>query len=344
MVGAGIVLRGRRRSGRRRWCSRSCCLAVNWFGDSLDGTLARVRQHERPRYGFYVDHVLDAVGILFVVGGLFAGGFASILPAAALSDRLLPAEHRDRAGHARARHVPDLVLEVRTDRAPAAAGGGHAAAAQLAVEHDRRTSLPAVRHRPGGRGGRDPDHVRRRSGAEHEEALRAGAAAAATGSCRKPWSSARASQRGSRPQAGQICVASGFSRKAAAVVDMIHLMVLAAVDDLLFSSKIRATAKQAGVELIFARSPQEVLDQAKAQKPALVIFDLNSGKTDPVATIAALKADPALSAIARPRVRVARAHRAHRLGAERGRRSGAAAVRVRGQPRRDPAVLAERSP
>ena len=36
------------------------CLAVNWFGDSLDGTLARVRNHQRPRYGFYVDHVVDA--------------------------------------------------------------------------------------------------------------------------------------------------------------------------------------------------------------------------------------------------------------------------------------------
>lgn len=58
------------------------CLALNWFGDSLDGTLARVRHHERPRYGFYVDHVLDAVGILFVVGGLFLGGFTTILPAA----------------------------------------------------------------------------------------------------------------------------------------------------------------------------------------------------------------------------------------------------------------------
>jgi phosphatidylglycerophosphate synthase len=58
------------------------CLAINWFGDSLDGTLARVRRHERPRYGFYVDHVLDAIGILFVVGGLFAGGFVSLLPAA----------------------------------------------------------------------------------------------------------------------------------------------------------------------------------------------------------------------------------------------------------------------
>ena len=72
------------RSGRSGSGSgpRRRCLAVNWFGDSLDGTLARVRKHERPRYGFYVDHVLDAIGILFVVGGLFAGGFASILPAA----------------------------------------------------------------------------------------------------------------------------------------------------------------------------------------------------------------------------------------------------------------------
>ncbi len=53
-------------------------LVVNWFGDSLDGTLARVRSHERPRYGFYVDHVLDAVGILFVIGGLVLGGFMSL--------------------------------------------------------------------------------------------------------------------------------------------------------------------------------------------------------------------------------------------------------------------------
>ena len=50
-------------------------LAVNWFGDSLDGTLARVRHQERPRYGFYVDHVLDVVGILLLFSGLVAGGF-----------------------------------------------------------------------------------------------------------------------------------------------------------------------------------------------------------------------------------------------------------------------------
>lgn len=52
-------------------------LALNWFGDSLDGTLARVRKHERPRYGFYVDHVLDAAGILVLMVGLSLGGFMS---------------------------------------------------------------------------------------------------------------------------------------------------------------------------------------------------------------------------------------------------------------------------
>jgi DNA-binding NarL/FixJ family response regulator len=74
-------------------------------------------------------------------------------------------------------------------------------------------------------------------------------------------------------------------------------MVLVAVDDLLFSSKIRATARQAGVDLTFARSPGEIVSQARAIKPALVIFDLNSGKTDPLDTIAALKADPELAGI-----------------------------------------------
>ncbi len=49
-------------------------LIVNWFGDSLDGTLARVRRRERPRYGYYVDHVLDAVGFAAVMGGLVLGG------------------------------------------------------------------------------------------------------------------------------------------------------------------------------------------------------------------------------------------------------------------------------
>jgi phosphatidylglycerophosphate synthase len=52
-------------------------LAVNWFGDSLDGTVARFRNQQRPRYGFYVDHVIDAFGILFLFGGMGFSGYMS---------------------------------------------------------------------------------------------------------------------------------------------------------------------------------------------------------------------------------------------------------------------------
>ncbi|MGC1107023.1 MAG: CDP-alcohol phosphatidyltransferase family protein [Candidatus Acidiferrales bacterium] len=50
-------------------------LALNWFGDSLDGTLARVRNCQRPRYGFYVDHMIDSVGAIFLMGGLASSGY-----------------------------------------------------------------------------------------------------------------------------------------------------------------------------------------------------------------------------------------------------------------------------
>ena len=46
------------------------CLLLNWLGDSLDGTVARVRQKLRPRYGFYVDHMVDALAALFLLLGL----------------------------------------------------------------------------------------------------------------------------------------------------------------------------------------------------------------------------------------------------------------------------------
>ena len=51
------------------------CLAVNWLGDSLDGTLARVRQQQRPRYGFYVDHMVDGFGAVAMMGGLAFSGY-----------------------------------------------------------------------------------------------------------------------------------------------------------------------------------------------------------------------------------------------------------------------------
>jgi len=51
------------------------CLAVNWLGDSLDGTLARVRQQQRLRYGFYVDHMIDSLGAVAMMGGLALSGY-----------------------------------------------------------------------------------------------------------------------------------------------------------------------------------------------------------------------------------------------------------------------------
>jgi phosphatidylglycerophosphate synthase len=57
-------------------------LAVNWFGDSLDGTVARVRNQQRPRYGYYVDHVLDIAGTACLFGGLVLGGHMSMAVAA----------------------------------------------------------------------------------------------------------------------------------------------------------------------------------------------------------------------------------------------------------------------
>ncbi|HYR92043.1 MAG TPA: CDP-alcohol phosphatidyltransferase family protein [Terriglobia bacterium] len=50
-------------------------LGLNWFGDSLDGTLARVRDKQRPRYGFYVDHIVDSFGAIFLIGGLGMSGY-----------------------------------------------------------------------------------------------------------------------------------------------------------------------------------------------------------------------------------------------------------------------------
>ena len=50
-------------------------IALNWFGDSMDGTLARVRGQQRPRYGFYVDHVVDIFGSAALLGGLGLSGY-----------------------------------------------------------------------------------------------------------------------------------------------------------------------------------------------------------------------------------------------------------------------------
>ncbi len=56
----------------------SVFLVVNWFGDSLDGTLARVRKVERPKYGYYLDHVVDAFNTVVVGGGIGLSPYVSL--------------------------------------------------------------------------------------------------------------------------------------------------------------------------------------------------------------------------------------------------------------------------
>lgn len=60
------------------------CLALNWLGDSLDGTLARFRDQSRPRYGFYVDHIVDTFSALFLLGGMALSGYMSLAVALGL--------------------------------------------------------------------------------------------------------------------------------------------------------------------------------------------------------------------------------------------------------------------
>jgi archaetidylinositol phosphate synthase len=60
------------------------CIFLNWFGDSLDGTLARYRDRQRPRYGFYVDHIIDTFGTMFLILGLALSGYMSERVAAAV--------------------------------------------------------------------------------------------------------------------------------------------------------------------------------------------------------------------------------------------------------------------
>jgi archaetidylinositol phosphate synthase len=72
-VGAGLCYA--LASCDRRMLLLAClCVALNWMGDSLDGTLARVRQQQRPRYGFYVDHMVDIFGAAALTGGLAWSG------------------------------------------------------------------------------------------------------------------------------------------------------------------------------------------------------------------------------------------------------------------------------
>ncbi len=77
-------------------------LFLNWFGDSLDGTVARVRNRLRPRYGFYVDHVIDLAGTSVMIAGMGLGGLMSpLVTAGVLCAWLLVAAESFLGTHAR---------------------------------------------------------------------------------------------------------------------------------------------------------------------------------------------------------------------------------------------------
>ena len=74
-------------------------------------------------------------------------------------------------------------------------------------------------------------------------------------------------------------------------------MIVFAVDDLMFTSKITTAAKQLGVSVVVERTAEAVLDRIHALRPRLVVFDLNSARVRPLETVASIKADPELAAV-----------------------------------------------
>jgi CheY-like chemotaxis protein len=74
-------------------------------------------------------------------------------------------------------------------------------------------------------------------------------------------------------------------------------MVVVGVDDLMFSSRISTAAKALGVAIKFARSPEAIVEAVKATSARLVILDLNSLRVQPLAAVAALKAEPSLAGV-----------------------------------------------
>jgi archaetidylinositol phosphate synthase len=73
-IGAGVFY-GLARLNKYWLLGVIACIVLNWLGDSLDGTLARVRNQQRPRYGFYVDHMVDVLGATAMMCGLGYSGF-----------------------------------------------------------------------------------------------------------------------------------------------------------------------------------------------------------------------------------------------------------------------------
>jgi PleD family two-component response regulator len=115
-------------------------------------------------------------------------------------------------------------------------------------------------------------------------------------------------------------------RRDGGALDYDHRVILAIVDDLMFTSKIRTTARQLDVPLSIARSREDALADMHAHPPALVILDLNCARTDPMGIVAAMKADPTLAAIRT----IGFSHHSQTDAIEAARRAGVGEVLARG--------------
>ena len=81
------------------------------------------------------------------------------------------------------------------------------------------------------------------------------------------------------------------------VSSIMKTMIVAVLDDLMFSSKIKTAAQQLGVRVVFARSLESALAEIRKTPPSLVVLDLNNPRTDPLGIVAAMKEDAALASI-----------------------------------------------
>jgi CheY-like chemotaxis protein len=87
------------------------------------------------------------------------------------------------------------------------------------------------------------------------------------------------------------------NRNQDADLGSVSAMIVCAIDDLLFSIKIKDAAKHLGVDLYFERSGARIVETVRDKQPSLVIFDLNSARLAPMDAIRSLKADPALASV-----------------------------------------------
>jgi len=154
MILAGISLASVRSEPWALWAAWSTvgCLMANWFGDSLDGTVARVRGQQRPRYGYYVDHVIDLIGTTALMAGLALSGWMNPLMAGAVATAyLLVCAEAYLATHATAtftmsfsRIRPDRIADSHCHRGAEsrrhAADSGADSGSDAAVRYRRRSS------------------------------------------------------------------------------------------------------------------------------------------------------------------------------------------------------------